>query len=471
MKKIVLATVFTIATMLVLIVLALPYWFGLETEKTYTAMLDQLSRNSGLQFTGKNYERGWLSSTAETVIRHPEASFEIVASHLIHHGPLPLDRVMEGKWRLAQAHITSQIHLGAAGKENASALPPVTATTTFHFNGAGTVHAEMPPVKKTGAQRQLIDWRGMDVDITFDREWKKIRLEARLPALILATPGKQGEFSLSKLSLRSDMYEGTAGYFFGDGALTVGRLEFGGATERVSLQELEVSTSARPAGDNVNLVIRYQLGEARTGDERFGPGQLVMEMRHLDAAALMKFKNEVDGIYRGKLPAPQAAMMVAGKAMELIGTLSRKAPELEITRLSFKTPEGEISGRAKFVLDGRKTDLIQNPMKLLTSLVGDVEISIPASVVKKLLTPQIRRDIEAYREGGALSEEEMAKLDPEKLAEIVDRVFPQYMSRNEFTRNLAEENGLYKLTLTLRQGQMLVNGKPFHLPTRAAVTL
>ena len=199
------------------------------------------------------------------------------------------------------------------------------------------------------------------------------------------------------------MQEGTAGYFFGDGALAIGQIEFGGVTERVSLQGLEVSTSARSAGENVNLVIRYQLGEMRTGDDRFGPGQLVMELRHLDAAALVKFKNEMDGIYRGKLPAPQAAMMIAGKAMGLIGTLARKAPELEITRLNFKTRAGEISGRAKFVLDGRKVNLAQNPMLMLTSLAGDMEIAIPAPVVKQLLAPQIRHDIETYRQNGALS--------------------------------------------------------------------
>ncbi len=471
MKKIVLATVLTIAATLVLIALALPYWFGMETEKTYAAMLDQLSRNSGLQFTGKSYARGWLSSTAETVIRHPEASFEIVAHHHISHGPLPLDRVMDGKWLPAQAHITSQIQLAPPGKENAPALPPLTATTTFHYNGAGSVHVEMPPVKKSGAQGQLVDWRGMDADVTFDREWKKVRLDVRMPALTLATPGKQGEFALSKVALHSDMHEGTAGYFFGDGALTIGQLEFGGASERVSLQGLELSTSAQPAGENVNLTLRYQLGEIRAGDERFGPGQLIMELRHLDAAALVKFKNEMDGLYRGNLPPPQAAMMLAGKGLELIGTLAKKAPELEITRLSFKTREGEISGKAKFVLDGRKANLAQNPMMLLTSLVGAVEVSIPSPVVKQMLAPQIRQDIETHYRNGSLSEQEIAKLDPAKMAEIVDRVFPQYLARNEFTRSLVEENGAYKLTLTLRQGQMLVNGKPWHLPTRRAVTL
>lgn len=470
MKKTVLAAVLTFAATLALIALALPFWFGMETEKTYAAMLDRLSQSSGLRFTGKSYERGWLSSTAETVIRHPQASFEIVAQHRIHHGPLPLDRVTQGEWRFAQAHITSQIRLGAPDKENTSALPPLSADIVLHLNGAGAVHAEMPPIRKTGAQGQIIDWRGMNMDTTFDREWKNIRLDAHLPALTLSMPG-QGEFSLSRLSLSSDMHEGTAGYFFGNGALTIGQLEFGGGTERVSLQGLEVSTSAKPAGENVDMIIRYQLGEARAGDERFGPGQLVMELRRLDTAALVKFKNEIDGIYRGNLPPPQAAMMVTGKALELIGTLAKKAPELEITRLSFKTREGEISGRAKFVLDGRKVNLAQNPMLILTSLAGDVEVSIPAPVVKQLLAPQIRRDIEAIHERGALTREEMTHLDPAKMAEIVDRVFPQYLARNELTRHLTEEQGFYKLTLSIRHGQLLLNGKPWHLPTRAAVTL
>jgi uncharacterized protein YdgA (DUF945 family) len=470
MRKFVRATVLAIAAMLLLIALALPFWFGLETEKTYAVVLDQMSRRSGLQFTGKNYQRGWLSSTAETVMRHPQAGFEIVAHHRISHGPLPLDRVMQGVWRLAQGHITSQIELGAHGKDNAPALPPLTASTTFHFNGAGSVHAEMPPFRKSGKQGQRLDWRGMSADLNFDREWKKIRLEASLPALTLATPGKPGELAVSGIALHSDMREGTAGYFFGDAALKIGRLEFGGDAERVSLQGLEVSTSAQPAGENVNLVIRYQLDEGRAGNERFGPGQLVMELRHLDAAALVKFRNELDGLYRGNLPPPQAALMLAGKAMELIGALAAKAPELEITRLSIKTGAGEINGHAKFVLDGRQADLARNPMLMLASLAGDVELALPAPLVKQLLAPQIRRDIEVYRESGALSAAEMARLDPQKLAQIVERAYPRYLSRHEFTRHLVEDNGRYKLVLTLRRGQMLVNGKPWQLPARPGIS-
>ena len=121
-------------------------------------------------------------------------------------------------------------------------------------------------------------------------------------------------------------------------------------------------------GENVNLILRYQLGEMRVGDERFGPGQLIMELRHLDAAALVKFKNEMDDLYRGNLPPPQAAMMLAAKGLELIGTLAKKAPELEITRLSIKTREGEISGRAKFGIFGDGKEVARNTLENTTPI-------------------------------------------------------------------------------------------------------
>lgn len=467
MKKLVLTSVLVVTLMVVLTALALPYWFGMEAEKNYSAILDQLSRHSGMSLSSRNYQRGWLGSTAETVIRLPETKWEIVAHHHITHGPLPINRVKSGNWQPVQAHITSQLHFTAQDKS--VAIPPVSTDITFRLNGAGTLHAEMPPLRKIGDQNQVIDWRGMKVNMTFDREWKKIRLDAHMPALTLTTAGKD-EFSLSKISLNSDMHEGTAGYFFGDGALTVGHMVFSGAAGRLNLQELEVSSSTKPAGENVNMIVRYQFVEARTGEESYGPGQLVMELRHLDAAALVKFKKEVDGLYRRKLPPTQAAMMIAGKGLELIGTLAKKAPELEITRLRLKTREGEISGKAKFVLDGRKKNLSQNPMLMLTSIAGDVELSLPPAVVKQLLAPQIRSDIEAYR-NNALSERDMTQLDSETMEKIVERAYPQYLRRNEFTRLLIEDNGRYRLKLSLRHGQVLLNGQPWHFPTRATHNL
>ncbi|HSD97591.1 MAG TPA: YdgA family protein, partial [Sulfuricaulis sp.] len=430
MKKFSLVLGFTLIALVALAAVGLPYWFGMEAEKTYGAMLEQMSGSSGLLFTGKNYQRGWLSSTAETVVRHPHIPFELTAKHRISHGPLPLDRMLQGDWRLTpvQARIASQITLATVGKQMPLDLPPLSTETTFRLNGDGAMHAGIPPVKTTGTQGETIDWSGMSADMTFDRAWRKIRFDALMPSLNVTAPD-QGEMSLSKLSLHSDTQVGIAGYSFGDASLNIGQLEFGYAAGHVGLKGFALSSTARAAGDNVSLVIRYTLDEAQVAEERFGPGQLVIEARNLDAAALVKFKNEIDALTRGNLPPAQAGMIVAGKAMELIAELSKKAPEVEITRLSFKTGESEISGKGKFVLDGRKHDIARNPMQMLTAFAGDFELAMPAAVLKHLLAPQIRQDIEAYRQSGALTADDVAHLGPEAMAEIVDRVFPQYLAR------------------------------------------
>ncbi|MDO8540335.1 MAG: YdgA family protein [Opitutaceae bacterium] len=471
-RKYLLVGVAGVIALLVLAILASPFWFGREAEKTYGAMLERLSGSGGLQLVGKNYQRGWLSSTAVTAIRHPQIPFELIARHQIDHGPFPLNRILKGEWRFTpvQAQITSQIFLAAPGTENALAMPPLTAEIRFRLNGGGSVHMEYPPVKKTDAPGLTVDWSGINGDMTFDREWKKFRFDIHMPALAMTLPAAPGDLTMSKVSLRSDMQQGAAGYFLGEGALSVGQVEFGKASERVNLQGLEIFTSAQPAGENVNLVIRYQLDALRVAQENFGPGQLALEVRHLDVAALMKFKKELDAISQGKLPESQVSMMVTGKTLALIGVLAKNAPELEITRLSFKTREGEISGKAKFVLDGRRRNVTQSPMQLLTMMSGDLELIIPEPVLKRLLTPVVRKDIEAYRQHGALSADELAKLDSQSLATIVDRVFPQYLTQNEFTRLLTEDKGLYKLILSIRRGELLINGKPWHLPNRVALT-
>lgn len=465
-KRNALTAIVTAAGLLLLTALALPFWFGLQAEKSYLALLAQLSRRGGWQFTGTHYERGWFSSTAETVIRHSRIPIELSARHRISHGPFPVDRILAGDWQFApvQARIASQIVLNAPAGQTAPDFPPLNAETTFLLNGDGVLHADIAPLRKTGAQGQVIDWRGFSGDVRFDREWKKIRFEARLPALILGAPAQAGGLSLSRLSWRSDLREGGAGYFFGDGALNIEQMQFGGADRPLGVNGLEISGSARPAGENVDLMLRYRVEEIRAADERFGPGELAIEARHLDAAALAKFKNDLEAVYRGNPPPAQATMLMAGKAMELLAALSRQAPELEITKLSFKTGRGEIAGKAKFVLDGRKNGAAQNPLQLLMALSGRGELSIPAPVLKQMLAPAIRRDIEAYRRRGALTPQDMERLTPQVMDEIVDRAFPQYLSRNGFARYFVGDGDLYKLTVSIRRGQLLVNGTPWHAP-------
>lgn len=468
MKKYILAAIAAIILIPVMLVLLLPFWFGREAEKTYYDLLAQLSTRGGVRIMASHYERGWLSATADTTLRHRQLPIEFKARHRISHGPFPLDRIFDGEWQLTpvQARITSRLSLVLPGKNNISSFPPLSAETTFRVNGDGIVHAEMPQIKTTGAKGEVIDWRGMSMDLVLDRTWKKIQFNARLPLLMVSAPGQAGDLNISNVSLHSNIQEGASGYLFGEGSLHVGRIEISQASVRFSVKGLTLFASAQPADDNVNMVLRYSLDEANVAEERFGPGIMVIEARRLDAASLVKFKKEVAAIDGDNTLGPQMALTVAGKTVALLAELAKKAPEFEITRLSFKTRQGEISGKAKFFLDGRNRNLTDSPVKLLTTLRGNLEILIPEALLKRLIAPAIQRDVEAYRHSGALTAREMARLDADTMAEIVDQAFPQYLARHELTRLLVEEGGRYKLDLSIARGQVMINGKPWHAPMR-----
>jgi len=80
-----------------------------------------------------------------------------------------------------------------------------------------------------------------------------------------------------------------------------------------------------------------------------------------------------------------------------------------------------------------------------------------------LLAPLIMQDIQAYRQGGRLTAEEIGRLDPETLARVVDQALPLYLSRHDLTKYLIHDNGQYRIVATLRQGQILVNNQPWRV--------
>lgn len=465
MKKILARSAIAFVAVLAALVLALPYGFGREAERSYQAMLDRLSRDSPLQFHGRSYRRGWLSSTAESVVRVPGTGFEIVTRQRIEHGPWPISRVRAGEWRPAQAYVQSELRTSSPSARES--VIPLHVDLLIHLNGSATLRLALPPVQGMGESGQTIDTSGFSADVHFDREGRSIRIRSQLPSLTLTAPPGRA-LRLTRAEFRSETRVGASGYPFGEAAFSVERLAANDERGHFELQGLALSARAKPAGANVHLDIDSRFEALQTDAGHYGRGRLGLELHPLDAAALAKFRSDIDALYRGQAPAPQAAMMLAGRTLELLAALSRQAPELEVTHLNLQTAGGEITGRAKFVLDGRTVDLARNPMLLFTRLAGDAEIRLPTPFVKQLLTPLIREDIEAYRRDGRLSAEDIQRLDPPTLARIVDRVYPRYLTRHAFTRHLVEDDGQYQLVLRLRRGQLQLNGQPWHLPLYAA---
>ncbi|MFQ5935946.1 MAG: DUF945 family protein, partial [Acidiferrobacterales bacterium] len=318
---------------------------------------------------------------------------------------------------------------------------------------------DIPPSKSKGKGGASFRSGGMKGTLAFREGGKKVDLELRVPSISLKTPAS--EFSLKKLIYRFGSGGGPAGYMFGNSTLNVSKLRLG---PDLDIRGLTLTTKARPKGANVTTTVDYKVKQIKSGVDEYGPGRLTVVLRKLDAKALQRFNNKLNQISRRGLPEEQASMMMAAEMMKLVATLSKKAPELEVTRLSFKTKEGELTGEAKVVLDGSNLDIAANPFLILRGLSGDAELSVPPSMVKAILAPSIRQDVEAYKRRGVLSPQEAAKLTPAVMSRIVEDAYPSYMARNGFTKLLVPDGSVYRITASFRNGSFLVNGEPVRQP-------
>jgi uncharacterized protein YdgA (DUF945 family) len=451
----------------VVVVAAAPFWFGMQAEDNYHNLIQQMSKSGSGTFTTRNYERGWLSSNAETLVTLPGLPLDMLVKHDISHGPLAINKIMQGDlvFTPAGAFVSSRATLtprkgATAGmmKDLAKYLPPITAETVFGLTGGGAeTNIKVAPMKRKTKDGSAINWRGLTGTIVF-RNDGHVNTQLSTPGISLSS--KNGPFSVGKTSFQSDA-RGDGGIMFGNSSLNVAKMNIG---PDVSVKGLRFTTAAKPVGKNVNSTITYRVKDITVGTDHYGPGQLTLQLRKLNAAALRQFEQKVNGISRRGLPEEQRQMMVAAETMKLIASLSKSAPELEVTKLSFKAREGELTGKAKLVLDGSKLNVAENMMLLLRALQGDAKLSIPPSMVKAILTPRIRRDIENYKQRGILSQREADRLTPNVMSQIVDEAYPSYLNRNSFTKLLIPSGAYYTITASFRQGKFLVNNRPLGKP-------
>ena len=460
-----------VAALLIAAALALPFWFGVETEKTYERLVQEFSQRAGVQLQNTKYERGWLHSTATTVARYPGLPLQIKLAHEIRHGPVAIDRLLDGQFdaALVQARIKSRVRLilqreaGQAEAPSTLKFPPITVETAIALNGDGDFRAELPAKQQAGDEKPAIEWSAVSATMRIDREWKKFHINVRAPRIAVAGIGATSHpVTLSGIAFRSDTNAGVAGYLFGESSLAIKQVTIDPAMVFDGVRFVAV---ARPAGDNVALKFSNGINQVSVAGRRFGPGQLTVEARRLDAAMLKKFEHELNTIYTKNLPEEQTTLLILGRLLELVSGLAKKVPELEITRLSVKIDGHEISGKGKLVLDGSKSDLSENPMLLLTALRGEAELTVPSAILKPMFAPLIKRDISESAQRGELNPDELAQVDPETMSRIVDQALPLYLARNDFTRLLVPDSGQYKVSAVFRRGQLLVNNEPWRGPS------
>lgn len=457
-------TAFVVLAVLVVLGAAaagLPYWFGMQAEAAYQAMIAEITQGGDVTVTSNNFQRGWLESTADTSFTVAGSPITITMLNRISHGPLPVDDDFQFQPVLARVRTDMSIGLPAGIVK----LPPIKAKTTVYLAGNSTSHVEMAAAKQALPDNGNVEWKGLSGDIDTSADFKTSKGQISAPGLALTFTS--GSFNLERMKLTQDMQRSASGFNTGTANLSIDKVAVDGATGRVTIDGLALNTNTQEAGGNLNSSFTVQFKEAASADSRQGPGQIGVQVRKLDVATLVKFRKEMQELRKQKMPPEQVNMMMLGKSLDLLGQLAKKSPELEITKLSFKTADGEVTGKAKFVLDGTQLDVKGNPMLMLKALSGEGELSLPDSLVRLLAAPDVKRDIEALKTSGKLKKDEIAKLTPKRIEMITKEALkelPQYRDSAISKFKLVPDGPNYKILAAFKDGQLTVNNEPVPMP-------
>lgn len=441
----------------------LPFWFGMQAENAYQTMIDNTTQSGDLTVTHNSFQRGWLDSTADTTFTITGTPITFSVLHRIHHGPFPLDDDFQIQPVLGR--VKSQMSVGLPA--GFAKLPPITGQTTIYLAGNSRTQVSMVASKTAMPEGGGIEWKGLTGAFETSADFKSTKGEFTAPQLQVS--GKDGKnLNLSRLKINLDQTRSPSGFDLGTVGLAVDKLLVDdGTTGKTEISALAISTQTQEAGGQLNSTLSFQFREALSGEDKQGPGQINVQIRKLDVATLVKFRKDVREVRNQKIPAEQANMMVLGKTLEVLGQLAKTSPELEITKLSFKTADGEIAGKAKFVLDGSQLDVSGNPMLMLKALSGEGEIQMPDSIVRLLATSAVKSDIEALKTSGKLKQDEVAKLTPKRIEMITQRAIrelPQYKDSVINRLHLVPDGANYKIVAIFKDGKLLVNNAPVQLP-------
>jgi uncharacterized protein YdgA (DUF945 family) len=432
---------------------AAPYWFGMQAEEVYNKNLQEIAKDGQVAITRQTYERGWLNSTAEATYTFGGLPVSLTVISKIYHGPIPLTGALELKPVLALIKGQATLTLPLPIK-----LPPIHGTTVIHLEGDSETHFEVAAANSNDPSGASVSWQGLTGDVTTSADLKQLTMNILSPLLQINSPTQK--FSLAKGKITANLQRSASGLTTGNLSYAIDKVSSESEKGNMVMNGLMLATSSSEAAGNLSVSVDLKLQSIGDGATSYGPGQLSIKMRNLDTATLVKYQKDMRTMQAKKLPPEQMPSVLMGKMLELVTSLAKKAPEIEVSKISFKFKDGEITGNGKLVLDGNKTDIGENPGLLLMALSGQGEVLVPQAALKALTAIDLSRQLETYKSQGRFSEEEMKKLTPQKVSEISLAAAPKFMDRYAADMKLVPDGDAYKISMSLSHGQFLLNGQP-----------
>ena len=467
---------------LAVLVLGGYYGMGFLTERTIKSNLQMLNQTNGLVADVQQYHRGLFSSDAlikwrlhipERIVTDDNGNSKTIAAQdyqletpiYIHHGPIIYSN---DKMRFGMGYAKAQLPLPAEYNQqfndlfsSASTRPQFDLSIFVSYFMHNDIEMALPTFKLiTKDGTGTFDWMGMHSSLNMSSSRDQIDGDLVIDGLTFSKA--DAKVSLGRVSTEYNLHQTPAGLYLGDAKFNVPSfvVEAKNAV-LLSIKELSMNSSSDIQDHlfrtNFNLGLQSVLANNKT----YGPGALEISLRNLDADVLAQINQQANKIQNGTEEERQLAMIAIFPELP---KLFSQGVELEISKLTFKIPEGSIDGNLLVSLPKGDNS---NPAELIQKIQGHAKLKAPTALVKQLMQQAVAQQMARNPEMQQILIQQLQgnNTDPSQAPLTTDQITAMQTDKQIAAM---EQNGLvvlsgsdYVIEMNFDQGKLMVNGKQF----------
>ncbi|HAT6957866.1 TPA: DUF945 family protein [Legionella pneumophila] len=458
------------------------YGMGILTERTVKKTVEVINQSNGLFADIQQYKRGWFCSDAlvkwrlhvpERVVKDddgklqttPAQDYEMEMPIKIYHGPIIYaNKQVRFGMGFAQTVFPFPEKYNQQFNElfsQDSEKPQLNLSIFVNYLNKSTVELSIPSFKliaKDGNGK--FNWMGMDSTTSMSSNLDKVEGEIEFDGAEFSKDDTK--LSLGKVTSEYDLHKTTTGLYLGQASFSLPSLAVVVKDQKMfEISELTLSSSSDIEDNLFSTHFSAVLKSLFANGQNYGPGEVEMSLRNLDAEVLAKINEQANAMQRGTDQERQQALMAM---LPELPKLFSKGAEFEISKLSLKLPQGMIDGNLLITLPKGDSS---NPFELIQKTQGNAKLKMPIEVVKQLMQQSIMQQMAKQPEmqqaliqqlQSSQGQSNQAEPTPEQIASMqVDKQI-----------NELEQSGLitvdgkdYVIEMSLSEGKFTVNGKPF----------
>ena len=390
---------------------AATYYFGGEAESQInknvrlldSAIQQQTSHVAGpkFQFTLKDYQKGFLSSSANLKISLdlsdlptkapiPLANLSYDLPLKIEHGPIIMSLIKPGL-----AYITStaslpekMVKMDKAQLSDGSTLPELNMNLLVNFDGSSRFDGKVPPFTiQPKALPGKLSWKGMDMYYDLSPEMNAVNGAAVINGLDLDSPFANGK--VDKIDMDYDLKAADYGLWTGRSSMTVPAISMSSNGQSLfELNKLKFESSANISNGLMSLALNASMAKAMVKAQTFGPMNFIFEASKFDAKTFAGMQGLLQQLNNAKnLPKEQVQALML-ELNKQIPALVVKGAEISVKQFEFKLPKGLIS--ANFHAQVPAGNTAKTALELAQLVKANGMVKLPKEMVKTYLVRKAR---------------------------------------------------------------------------------